>query len=121
MNNRIFKIMGSLLLSFATVFVLGGAVTVLRHTPKGVSDLLPLVTVAAAMILVGVGLYHSRKWAAVGLCLLLLYAAYWEVQGAIHPIPGYWSWLGFVWATLLLLPVFIVAKYWGSLVWRRRA
>lgn len=113
-----FQTMGSLLLSFATLFVLGGVLTVVRYPPKVAWDVVPLACVGGALILLGVGLYHCRKWAAAGFSLILLYAAYWGIQGATHPIPGYSNWLRFVWAVLLLLPIGVIAKYWSSLVWR---
>lgn len=115
MSKTVFQVMGLLISSFATVYVLGGLLYIARHPPRAVSDLGFFVVVAVTLVIVGVGVYYRRKSAALGCSVLLLCAALSQVHGALHPIPGYWNWLGFLWAGLLLLPLLMVAKYWNSL------
>lgn len=110
--------MGGFALLAAAVIFFGGIVVIWRYPLRSWLDLVPFVIVEIALIAVGIGLLHLRKWAALAFSMMALYVASWELKGALNPIPGYASWLGFLFAFFLAAPSIVTALYWRTLAWR---
>ncbi len=89
-------------------YTVSGLLFMVRHPPRSVSDIRLFAVVAIFLFGVGLGLYRRRVLAAIGFSLFLLYLAYWEVQAAMHPLPGYDSWIGFILAGLSLFPLAVL-------------
>jgi hypothetical protein len=110
------KVLGCIAMASGVGYALTGLLFIMQHPPRSISDIKLFTVVALFLFGVGLGLYHRRMLAAVGFSLLLVYLAYWEVQGAMHPLPGYDNWIGFVLAGLLLLPLALLAISGKALV-----
>ena len=119
--------MGAYLLCFAGVLVLVSIAAATGHMPhfsKTSTSALEWARIAVIIglqIVVGIGLVRPRKWAALALSTSLLYPAFWLLHGAIkpsNPQPGDANWLGYIYASLLLLPAILTVKYWNTLIWR---
>lgn len=78
-----------------------------------------LVFLSAALLLLG-GIVYLRKWAALAASVMALYVATSEIRAALHPIPGCASWLGFLFAILLIVPSVLTGVYWRTLLWHNR-
>jgi hypothetical protein len=87
MNRMVFQIMGAFLLAFAVMVALGGAVTVARYPPHSIRDVIPLALASALLLLLGIGLYRVRKWAALAFSVLTVGLAGWSIGDAIHSVP----------------------------------
>ncbi len=121
MSEVVFKTMAGFALLFAAILCLGGVLTIARYPPRSPWDLVPLTALVAALVVAGVGLFYLRKWAALLISLIALYGSTWEVKDALHPVPGYANWLGFLFAVLLAVPSILTVVYWRTLTWRRQA
>lgn len=126
MNKIAFQVMGGFVLFlaagllFAGSLVLGGYSP--RHYPSGSLLIFcaRLIFAVALLGVTGVGLLKLRKWAALTLSILALYSAFWSAWAAIHPVdpkPGDASWLGYLYAVLLITPSIMTAKCWRILIW----
>lgn len=115
----LFQIIGSLVLLHTLVILLAvlfvPRAAALLTSSLDYIRLIALITAGAAL---GIGVWCLRKWAAIGVSLLLLYPAYWCVYGAVHPIPGYFNWVGFFFALLLIGPLVLTIVGWRTLTWR---
>jgi hypothetical protein len=120
MSKVIFRIMAGLVLFSAALLLLGGIVTMVRYPPRSPWDALPLTALVAALVVVAIGLFYLRKWAALTASVMTLYVATWEIRAALHPIPGYTSWLGFLFAILLIVPSVLTGVYWRTLLWHNK-
>lgn len=120
MSKIVFQIMGGFALLAAAVILLGGIFTIVRYPLRSWLDLVPFVIVEVVLIVAGIGLLHLRKWAALAFSMMALYVASWELRGALNPIPGYASWLGFLFALFLATPLIVTVVYWRTLSWRRK-
>jgi hypothetical protein len=118
MSKVIFQSLAGFTLSFAALLIGGGIVTTVRYPPRAAWDVLPLTALVVILIIAGIGLFYLRKWAALVVSLMALYVATWQVEGALHPIPGYANWVGFLFAVLLAIPAILTAVYWRTLAWR---
>jgi hypothetical protein len=114
MNKMAFQIMGALLLAFAVIFTLGGAVTVARYPPHAIKDVIPLALASALLLSLGIGLYRVRKWAALAFSVLTVGLAGWSIRDAIHSVPWSWNGIGYWFALLLIIPTVLTVKYWRS-------
>jgi len=119
MNKVIFQIMGGLALLIAAGLFVGGFFMMSRYHPQSFWDIARFCAVETGLVASGVGLLYLRKWAAIILCAMALYVASWEIIGALHPIPGYANWLGFIFGTLLAIPSILTCIHWRALTWRR--
>jgi hypothetical protein len=118
MHKIVFQLMGTFALAFAAMLFVGAILTVWHYPPHSPLDLVPLAISVAALTVAGTGLLYLRKWAAVMISLITLYVASWEVKDALHPIPGFANWLGFLFALVLLIPSVTTVVYWKTLRWR---
>ena len=125
MDRSIFRVMGGLLLSFTAVFAIGAIATGIRYVSPGyrLRAFLGWGSMTVLFIVVGIGLLHLRKWAALSFSLMAGAYAFLMVrqayQGIIHPIPGRADWLGFLFALILSIPIVVTVKGWRALVWCR--
>ncbi len=125
----IFRIIGGLILFLGAGVLFAGILVATGHSLhlSAVSPLMFCIRLSSVVLLhavIGIGLLLLRKWAALALSILALYAAWWSLLAAIHPVnsgSGDWNWVGYVWAALLVIPLILTVKYWNSLVWRRKA
>jgi hypothetical protein len=117
MAKIVFRIIGGVAIFYSCglFFV---AIFVPRFSSSGLS-LGRVLAYFAPVAVLGVGLLCLRKWAALGLSILLLYPAFWCIWVAVHPIPGNANWLGFVFALLLICPSILTAVQWHQLTWRK--
>jgi len=120
MSIIIFQIMAGLVLVSAALLLLGGILTMVRYPPRSPWDALPLTALVATLVVVGIGLFYLRKWAALAASVIAFYVAIWEIKAALQPIPGYASWLGFLFAILLTVPSVLTGVYWRTLLGHNR-
>lgn len=114
MNRMAFQIMGALLLAFAVIFTLGGAVTVARYPPHAIKEVIPLALASVLLLLLGIGLYRVKRWAALVFSVLTVGLAVWSIRDAIHSVPWSWNGIGYWFALLLIIPTILTVKYWRS-------
>jgi len=116
----LFQIIGCFVLFYTSALLLAclfvPRAAALLTSPGDYGRLVAFVAIGA---LLGIGMLHVRKWAAIGVSLLLLYPAYWCVYAAVHPTPGNADWLGFIFAALLISPSILTATCWRILTWRK--
>lgn len=117
MPKAIFQILAAFTLLAAAVVGVGSLFVVTRYPPTSILSLAPLVAVEIALVTAAIGLLGLRKWAAIIVSILALGAAKWQIESAIHPIPGNANWLGFLFAILLATPAVLTAAYWRTLTW----
>lgn len=103
----------------ALLFV-GGIFAIVRYPPHSYWDIVPGMAFVAALAVAGVGLFYLRKWAALMTSAFALYVAFWAVKDALHPVPGYANWVGFLFAALLAIPAILTGVCWRTLIWRKR-
>jgi hypothetical protein len=119
MVNVLFRIIGGMALFYSCALLFAGILvprfSTFRASIKSYGLLLAFAILIAAL---GVGLLYLRKWAAIGLSLLMLYPAFWCVSAAVHPIPGNANWLGMLFALVLVSPSILTIKHWHALEWR---
>lgn len=122
MAKALLQLIGGLVLSYTCFFLLAclfvPRASALLSSP---ADYGRLIAVVAMGTVLGIGLLHLRKWAAIAVSLLLLYPAFWSVYAAVHPSPGGADWLGFFFATLLIGPAILTAFCWRTLTWRKKS
>jgi hypothetical protein len=114
MNKMAFQIMGALLLAFAAMFAVGGGLTVARYPPHAIRDVIPLGVTSASLLLLGIGLYRVRKWAALGFSALTVCLAGWSIRDAIHSVPWSWNGIGYWFALVLIIPTILTVRYWRT-------
>lgn len=117
LSKTIFIVMGVFALVGAVVILLGGIFVVVRYPLRSWVDLVWPAIDESALVIAGVGLFYRRKWAALMVSLMALYAASWQVKSAITPIPGNANWLGFIFAFFLAVPAILTVISWRTLVW----
>jgi hypothetical protein len=122
MANVLFQIVGVFVLAYTSIFLLAclfvPRASALLTSPPDYGRLIAVVAVGAVL---GIGVLHLRKWAAIALSLLLLYPAFWCVYSAVHPSTGGADWLGFLFAILLIGPAILTAFGWRTLTWRKKS
>jgi hypothetical protein len=122
MAKVLFQIIGAFVLSYSYLFLLAclfvPRASALLTSP---ADYGRLIIIVATGTILGIGVLHLRKWAAIAVSLLLLYPAFWCVYEALHPSPGQADWLGFVFAILLIGPAILTAFCWRTLKWRKKS
>jgi len=128
-NKAIFQIMGALVLSCAIALLCAGIIVNAGYSPRfspvhsSLTDYVRLLMFVVPLTVVGIGLLRLRKWAALLLSILLLYPAFWCIMAAVRPVdirPGDATWLGFLFAAVLITPSILTMKYWRSLIWRKK-
>ena len=107
--------MGSLLLAYAVLFVLGSIATVIRYPPHSLKDLVPVFAACLVLVSLGLGVYRAHRWAAVSFSILTLYLAALAVRNAIHSVPWSWDGIGYWFALVLIMPTVVTVKFWSSL------
>ena len=115
-----FQLLAGFTLAYDALLFFGGIFTMIRYPPHSYWDMIPGMAFVGTLGVAGVGLLYLRKWAALMVSALALYLASWAVKDALHPIPGYANWVGFLFAVLLAIPAILTGVYWGTLVWRER-
>lgn len=119
MAKVLFRIIGGMALFYSCALLFAGVLvprfSAFRASIKTYGLLLAFAVLMAAL---GVGLLCLRKWAAIGLSLLMLYPAFWCVSAAVHPIPSNANWLGLIFALVLVSPSIFTLRYWHTLEWR---
>jgi hypothetical protein len=122
MAKVLFQIIGVFVLSYSCLFLLAclfvPRASALLTSPV---DYGRLIAIVATGTVLGIGVLHLRKWAAIAVSLLLLYPAFWCVYEALHPSPGQADWLGFFFAMLLIGPATLAAFCWRTLTWRKKS
>jgi hypothetical protein len=114
MNKMAFQIMGALVLAFAVMLTLGGAVTVARYPPHTIKDVIPLALASVLLLLLGIGLYRVRKWAALAFSMLTVGLAGWSIRDAIHSVPWSWNGIGYWFALVLIVPTILTVRFWPT-------
>lgn len=118
-----FQVMGWLLLAYAAGMVVLSVASVERYPPPPRSGLAfaRFGLIVLALVIVAFGLLHLRKWAALAFSILTLCVAFFAAKASIHFVPWSWPGIGYWFAILLIMPSIVTVKYWGVLVWHRRA
>ena len=127
MSKAIFQIMGGLVLSCAIGLLCAGILVNTGYsqhfTPARCwADYVRLLIFVTPLAVIGIGLLRLRKWAALLLSILGLYASFWFILAAVRPVdirPGDATWVGFLFAALFVTPSILTTKYWHILIWRK--
>ena len=127
MSRTSFRIMGGFTLFTATLSLLAGLYALAGYSPRLSPAGAHLVFVArlatwvALLAVIGFGLLFLRKWAALVFSAATIYLAIESaregVTGAVHPSPGVWYWICFVYALALICPAILTVRYWRDLSW----
>jgi len=106
----IFKIIGALLFAYSAGFVV-----VINFWLLYCIICWPILS---ALIILGIGMFYLRKWAAVGISLLCCLFAFLFFGPSTDP--GAARWPGFIAGFLFMIPAVLTVTQWKVLVWRAR-
>ncbi len=104
---------------FKVIAVLGLVLCALMVVATGL--LLPFnFFLLSPFIILSIGMFYLRQWAAVGISLLCCLYAFLFFTNAIAPFPGTPTWSGFIAGFLLMIPGVLTVTQWRVLVWRAK-
>jgi hypothetical protein len=123
-SNAIFKVMGGYALAVAVFSPFVIIVQIRRYPHPSAWEIARLAAFVLASAVAGIGLFRLKKWAALTISAIGLWAAVWTLGDTLrqisHPAPGDAPWVGFLIAGLFIVPSVVTGVYWRDLAWRGR-
>jgi hypothetical protein len=110
----VFRTLGLLMFFIAALFALLALAS--WHTTSIIGQQLkPAIIPAAIFFLLGFGLFHYRKSAALLMALVSFSCAMWLIIGSLIVVPFPWWLLNIAFGVVILIPTWLVVKNWRTL------
>ena len=108
----IFKIIGALLFMYSA-----GCLVVLN---TWILFCPPCWPILSALIILGIGMFYLRKWAAVGFSLICCFIAFLLFSDPFPLAAKPPDWPNFIAGFLFMIPAVLTVTQWRVLVWRAK-
>jgi hypothetical protein len=108
----IFKIIGALMLVYAALNLVLFNFWILVC--------IPCWPIFSALIILGIGMFYLRKWAAVGFSLLCCFIAFLLLSDPFPLAAKPPDWSSFIAGFLFMIPAVLTVTQWRVLVWRAK-
>ena len=113
----IFKIIGALLFVYSAGWLVLSIIWMLNYILI-CPPCWAIVTIIFSLIILSIGMFYLRKWAAVGISLLCSFFAF--VFFGPSADPGAARWPGFIAGFLFMIPAVLTVTQWRVFVWRAK-